>query len=948
MKKTLAILLSLALVICMIPATAATAFAETTQLTDADVTLSPESALYTGAEHKISEGKVRVTVKNGEGTELTKDSNYTVAWSKDGTTGATPKNAGEYTLTVTGTGSYSGSVKKTYTVEQVNLSSASIECSPLKKSDFSSTTVDSQKGWDNISVEKTIASLPNEKAITVKIGSETVATSIYKTTIIKYSDDKIKVVIEPADGQNNANITGTRTAIFNVTTELTDSTYKIVDSNCKEISDQTYTGSALTPTVYVVKKDAANLSEKLTPGTDYKVTYSNNINGNSTAKITVTGINKYSGTVEDTFQINGKKISNCTINVGNTVQYQKPEVTVYDGSKKLTEGTDYQTINSSDYNTNAVGSNSGTVTITGIGNYTETKQVTFKVVAGDYEIKSSDVTWTNTSVMYTGSSQSIGVSLKKGGSNYKITYTKDGEVVTPKEVGTYTATLTGTGNYAGTVTTTFTINPITLDQVYVSFGSTIYNKDVKRYVPSVTLKAYSSNTVIPTTDYKVKYNLFGYSSYVTPYVSITPVTKGEYGKTQTGDTQTTKSTGALEKGTVSPYASNGYKDFNYTGSIDQTTTSSVSVTVTRAYYKDGGSEEKITLTNGDTMNYVGERVYLDLTVYDSTNKRYLSSYEYTVSYKNSAGKTVSYMQDADTYTMTIENSSSYSYGTFKTTKTFTIKGNDISAYTVTLDKTSIDATGSAITLPKVTRVSSGSSTLSSSEYTYTYQDANGKAVTSITAPGTYKVVVKGAGKYSGTTSATFKVVGKAQSITGVASSYKKYKTSKAFQLTPSATEGTFTYSSSDTSVATVSSTGLVTPLKAGRAKITITTTGNKKYDPAEYSTVIKVYPNKAVQTQKPWTTGSGKIKVRWNKQEGVTRYEVRYSRNKSFASGTYLTKSVDAAVNDYTTQSTTIKNLVRGTTYYVKIRAVTEVYNDNGKKLTYYGNWSGWRTIKTK
>ncbi len=844
-------------------------------------------------------------------------------WNKD-----TFKNAGTYTVTVTphttGEGRTSpnltgSAVSKSFTVAPASLGS-------------------------NVTIKETSTALTSyptsgsglDTYYKVYLGKNEISGEGGDVTLTASQTDAQtkngQLVVTATQKSGNGNVTGSFGQLFYIKTDLSGATVT-------QSGSLTYNGKAQKPS-FTVKLNNTTLTE----GEDYEVTgYSGNINASDSASATITGINRYSGTKNGTYKIAQKALSSNNITAENILVGSSPNIKVVSGGSVLTKGTDYTY---SDTAINTAGQ--ATVNVQGINNYSGSFNVTFRVVDRDYEITSSDVTWTNTSVMYTGSSQSIGVSLKKGGSNYKITYTKDGEVVTPKEVGTYTATLTGTGNYAGTVQATFTINPITLDQVYVSFGSTIYNKDVKKYVPSVTLKAYSSNTVVPTTDYSVEYNLFGYSSYVTPYVRITPVAKDTYGKTQTGDTQTTKSTGALEKGTVSPYASNGYKDFNYTGSIDQTTTSSVSVTVTRAYYKDGSSEKKITLTNGDTINYVGERVYLDLTVYDSTNKRYLSSYEYTVGYKNSAGKTVSYMQDADTYTMTIENSSSYGYGTFKTTKTFTIKGNDISAYTVTLDKTSIDATGSAITLPKVTKVSSGSSTLSSSEYTYTYQDADGKTVTSITAPGTYKVVVKGAGKYSGTTSATFKVVGKSQSITGVASSYRKYKTSKAFQLTPSATEGTFTYSSSDTSVATVSSTGLVTPLKAGRAKITITTTGNKKYDPAEYSTVIKVYPNKAVQTQKPWTTGNGKIKVRWDKQEGVTRYEVRYSRNKSFASGTYLTKSVDAAVNDYTTQSTTIKNLVRGTTYYVKVRAVTEVYNDNGKKLTYYGNWSGWRSIKTK
>ena len=96
MKKTLAILLSLALVICMMPAAAATAWADTTTLTDANVTLSPESALYTGTEHKLSGDngtvKVNLTVKNGD-SELKKETDYGVAWSQGETDNKAPKDA---------------------------------------------------------------------------------------------------------------------------------------------------------------------------------------------------------------------------------------------------------------------------------------------------------------------------------------------------------------------------------------------------------------------------------------------------------------------------------------------------------------------------------------------------------------------------------------------------------------------------------------------------------------------------------------------------------------------------------------------------------------------------------------------------------------------------------------------------------------------------------------
>ena len=103
----------------MMPAAAATAWAESTDLSTCTVTLAPDSALYTGTEHKLSGDddavKVNLTVKSGD-TTLTRKTDYNVAWSQGETPNATPKDAGAYTLTVTGEGSYSGTITKTYTV----------------------------------------------------------------------------------------------------------------------------------------------------------------------------------------------------------------------------------------------------------------------------------------------------------------------------------------------------------------------------------------------------------------------------------------------------------------------------------------------------------------------------------------------------------------------------------------------------------------------------------------------------------------------------------------------------------------------------------------------------------------------------------------------------------------------------------------------------------------
>lgn len=950
MKKILAILLSLALVICMLPASAVTAFAAGT--TDAPESLSDCTVSISDATFTNSVIIPSVTVKSKDGsTTYTQDTDYKVTYN------AEVKNAETYTATIEPGASGVLKDKTTYTfkVNPVDFSKATITYN-------GSTLKDNFAGF---------ADLAKDAEVTLPSGSNITVTGIdsafyQQAKVTKKDANTITVTVAKTAGFGN-NVIGPDSKFIDVDLTSDLGNYKIIGSGKDgAIPDQTYNGGKeLKPTVYVVPtgNTGGSTSGRLTENKDYTLTYEDNTNGGYTAKIIAKGIGTYSGSISANFRVVGKSIDKLSISGFNTTKDEKPSFEVKDGSEVLVEGTDYR-INS--WDSSSVGSSAGKATLEGIGNYTDSKTVSYKVVDNKYVITTKDVTCKDTRVLYTGSKQDItttvvvdGKKLTKG-SDYTLAYydiyadDKDKDkAVDPKNVSTYSVYLQGKGSYAvnssdskGLWIASFEIQPISLDRITVNFGSsTKYDSSSRTYVPKVSLKA-SNGAAIPTTDYNVSYYRFNSSSsYITPYVVIKPVAKGTK-----GTDQTEVSTGSLTGGTGDR---KDQIEEDYKGAtIDQNNSRNISVTFDKAYYKDGTKQEKVTIKSGNTIDYVGERIYLDLSVYDSDSRRYLESYEYTVTYKNSSNRTVSYMYDADTYTVIIESTSNYEnrYNrNFKVEKTFKITGNDISGYTVTLDKSSVNATGYAITLPKVTSVASGSTKLSTSQYTVSYKDSTDKTVTRIIAPGTYKVVVTGAGKYSGTTYATFRVIGLAQSITGVKSSYKMYPNSNTLQLTPSATEGSFTYTSSDSSIASVSSTGVVTAYKAGRAKITITTTGNTKYDPATFSTVIKVYPKKAVMTRKPWTTAKkGQIKVRWNKQDNVTRYEVRYSRAKNFAKGTYITKKVNAAQNDYTTQSTTISKLKSGYKYYVKVRAVKEVYNDNGKMITYYGTWSNWRSVVVK
>ena len=897
MKKTLAIILTLALVICMMPASAFAA--GSTTLTDQMITLSTTSEEYNG-----SNILPKVIVSGG----AVENVDYTVAWTN--APSGTKLNAGTYEVTVT---PVSGS----------NLITGNAVTATTK---FVITKYNFNNHYVAAYVDDQLDSTTEDE---VKAAIKYLANGDDRTSFLK-------VALTPTVDLTNRKVTFSISDTTNFEGTVSEATYKVVKNigTCEvAVAATEYKGRALTQqelnSLVIVKPSGAN-STPLS-GNNYTVSCADVLtanNGNPTT-VTIKGQNEYGGLKTVSAKvIKQREAKNVTIQpidsqvTGVKAENIEPQITDYLNGKTvpLTKGRDY------DVTKVIENGNVGVATIVFKGNYVGEVEKNFTVISGNNVIKQGDASIVEAgsgnvkSTYYNGTTQSVSVNVSKAGATYRIEYRNaKGVVVSPKDAGDYRVYVIGTGNYAGKVLAgTLRIMPIPLDWTEIVLGSaTVYDTSSRTYVPKVTLRTksgytygYTGNVIIPETDYSVSYRwVNSTSAYLRPTAVVTVATNA------------VNLTRAVDK-TVKEIT----KEFN---------TATKNLAYCTASFTDGRSSSA----------YTGSAVTPKVTVRDGYTT--LDPSTYTVTYKNASGKVVSSMRDAGTYTVVIKGNGAY-YG--ELTLTYTITGTDIGNYTVTLKESSVTADGRTKT-PVITSVTYGYySRLSSSDYTVSYQDSTGKEVKSyqMTAPGTYKVVVTGKNGYTGSCYATFTIVGLSQSITGVDGSYKVYPTSETFRLYPKATEGRFTYTSSDPSVASVDAFGNVTPYKAGRAKITISTTGNVRYNPVTTSTVIKVYPNKAAMTRKPWTAGKGKIKVRWNKQDNVTRYEVRYSKNKSFKKGTYKTKKVNAAVNAYTTQSTTLSGLNSGYTYYVKVRAVKEVYNDYGKKLTYYGKWSGWRSVRVK
>ena len=318
-------------------------------------------------------------------------------------------------------------------------------------------------------------------AVTVKDGTTTLTSGTDYT--VSYSNN-INV------GEATATITGIGNFRGTITATFTINAKNASELTISSIAACTYNGSELAPAVTV--KDG---STTLTYGTDYTLSYSNNTYP-GTATVTVTGKGNYTGTKTANFTINAKNASELTISSIAAVTYngaaQTPAVTIKDGTKTLTSGTDY-TVSYSN-NTNA---GTASVTITGMGNYTGTKTANFIINAKD---ASSLAISSIAAVTYNGSEQTPTVTVKDGyntltsETDYTVSYSNN------TNAGTATATITGKGNYTGTKTADFIINAKSIAALNITIADATYNGLTQ--TPAITLTD-ESTTLILGTDYTV-------------------------------------------------------------------------------------------------------------------------------------------------------------------------------------------------------------------------------------------------------------------------------------------------------------------------------------------------------------------------------------------------------------------------------------------------------------
>ncbi|MDY2627215.1 MAG: fibronectin type III domain-containing protein [Lachnospiraceae bacterium] len=159
-------------------------------ITKCDVTLSKTSYNYNGKARKPA-----VTVKNGA-VILTKGTDYTVTYSNN-------KNAGTAKVTIEGTGLYSGTIEKEFTINKISNTIKASNYSKTYSKDTRSFSIETEvKGNAKLTYKSNNSKITvnNKGTVTVKakyIGKATITITSAATKNYKKTTKKITVTVKP-------------------------------------------------------------------------------------------------------------------------------------------------------------------------------------------------------------------------------------------------------------------------------------------------------------------------------------------------------------------------------------------------------------------------------------------------------------------------------------------------------------------------------------------------------------------------------------------------------------------------------------------------------------------------------------------------------------------------------------------------------------------------------
>lgn len=498
-------------------------------LKDAEISGVEEHYTYTG--EAITPEPV---VKLGE-TELELNKDYTVSYARN-------TNAGTATLTIVGSGNYTGLRIVTFTIDKADLASAAIsgieesyaftgeEIVPVPVVKLGDKTLSADDDYtvayaDNVNAGKASGTISGKgnytgtKTVNFEIAALDLADAevsgieesyaftgkeITPVPVVKAGANVLEsgkdYTVSYANNTNageasvtisgKGNYTGTQTVKFAIAQGTVE---KAEISGIAE--SYLYTGKAITPAPTVKVLDTVLEADK-----DYTVTYENNIEEGE-ARVLITGKGNYTGSILTTFEIVKNDISKAAV-TGIEASYTftgeeiKPTPTVTIGDTTLEADKDYTVAYA-----NNIEEGVATVTITGTGIFKGEKTVTFKIVKND--LADAEISGIEASYPYTGTQIKPEPTVKMGGkvleadTDYTVAYADN------INAGTATVSISGKGIYKGSKTISFTIEQADLADAEITGFEKSYAYTAQDIKPDITVTL--NGTKLSAEDYTVEY-----------------------------------------------------------------------------------------------------------------------------------------------------------------------------------------------------------------------------------------------------------------------------------------------------------------------------------------------------------------------------------------------------------------------------------------------------------
>lgn len=378
-----------------------------------DLSIECDDCLYTG---DYVEPDVKITYK---GRTLKENVDYTLSFSNN-------KNIGNGRVSVSGMGNFSGSRTVSFRIFKYDINNTDV------------TGIDSEYTYTGSAIRPV--------PVVTCDGVELRKNADYELEYVNNTNAGTATVV--IKGLNDYG--GTKKVSFAIKPMSLDG------AKADAVSRQTYNGSAIEPSITV------RLNGEAVPADGLKIAYKNNTNV-GTATVTISGKGNYTGKLETTFEIVACDIGNADIAQIPAQTYTGKALTpkpayVKVAGRSLAEGKDYTLA----YENNVEGG-TAKVTVTGIGNYTGKRTLTFTISELVKEIKLSP----DKLVLKKGKSGTIKAevlpasaadkSLTWKSSNTNIATVDANGVVQTLKTGTVTITATANDGSGVSATTTVVV-----------------------------------------------------------------------------------------------------------------------------------------------------------------------------------------------------------------------------------------------------------------------------------------------------------------------------------------------------------------------------------------------------------------------------------------------------------------------------------------------------------